>query len=316
MPTNAEAFFLSLKKAADVEQLIGTAEDLYFDAKTLANESFSASSDQGALSKTISAFSNADGGVIVYGLEAKKDAHGRDVVQCAKPLGDPALVQSKILGLVGQLIQPPVESVLVESRKKKSKQGYVLVFVPPSDSGPHRARPQGSYYRRHGSSSLPMEHYELEEMFGRRRHPQLDLYWQIKPRASTEHNTNNAAVIVIGLRNNGRGIAKYPGLLLKGCTQWHWGYDGIGNFGLPRLPASDPRHIHYGASVERVIHPGVEHAVTAITHPFVMGAQLGEPTVTCNDLTVAYEIYAEDMPTVVSTLRISSDEIIRGLFSS
>src|SRR5450759_4238036 len=98
VPTNAEAFFRSLTTTADIEHLIGTAEDLYFDAKALNNESFSASSDQGALAKAVSAFANADGGVIIYGLEAKKDAQGRDVVQAAKALADPALVQSKILG--------------------------------------------------------------------------------------------------------------------------------------------------------------------------------------------------------------------------
>ncbi len=311
MPTNAETFFRSLAKASYIEQLIGTAEDLYFDAKTLVNESFSASSDQGSLAKAISSFANSDGGVIVYGLEAKKDVQGRDVVQAAKPLADPALVQSRILGLVGQLLQPPVEGILVEARKKKSKRGYVLVLVPPSDSGPHRSRPQGAYYRRHGSASLSMEHYELEEMFGRRRRPQLELYWKIKHQLWGDPQQGRSAVIHIGLRNTGRAIAKYPGLLLKDCKTWLYGTDGNGNWGLPILPASESRHLRHGGSAERVIYPGVDLDVTVILYPVRVGQNIGDQTIGCEDLVVDYELYAEDMPTVVSTLRINSSMIIQ-----
>jgi predicted HTH transcriptional regulator len=158
LPTNAESFFQSLSTAPDIEQLVGKSEDLYFDAKCVNNENFVSDPDKGPLAKAISAFANADGGVIVYGLEARRDAEGKDVVQTTKPLEDVELVRSKVLGLAGQLTQPPVEGILVETRPKSGSEGYVVVFVPPSDSGPHRAKAQHKYYRRHGSSSLPMEH--------------------------------------------------------------------------------------------------------------------------------------------------------------
>ena len=305
MPTNAEAFFRSLASPADIEQLIGMSEDLYFDAKTLSNESFAAASDQGSLAKAISAFANADGGVIIYGLEAKRDAEGRDVVQAARPLGDPALVQSKILGLVGQLIQPPVEGILVETRVGQANRGYVLVLVPPSDSIPHRVKSGHEYYRRHGSSSLPMEHYELEDMFGRRRRPQLELYWKIKHQIWGNPQEGRSAVIHIGLRNTGRAIAKYPGLLLRNCKTWRYGTDGNGNWGLPVLPAPEPQHLRHGGSAERVIYPGVDLDVAVILHPVRLGLNIGDTTMGCEDLVVDYEIYAEDMRTVASTLRIN-----------
>jgi hypothetical protein len=311
MPTNAEAFFRSLASAADIEQLISTTEDLYFDAKTVNNETFKADSDQGALAKAISAFANSDGGVIVYGLEAKRDDQGRDVVQAAKPLADPALVQSKILGLVGQLLQPPVEGILAESRIGASRQGYVLVLVPPSDSGPHRARPQGKYFRRHGSASLPMEHYELEEMFGRRRRPLLQLYSHFVRRVGNVAD-GYFALFAIGLRNTGRGIAKCPGLLLRNARAFEGGFDAVGNVGLPALPTSDHRNLFYGGSTDRVIYPGIELDVAAVTHRVeVSRLALGEiKSVSCSDLSISYEIYAEDMPTIKSTMIIHSQEIL------
>jgi hypothetical protein len=92
--------------------------------------------------------------------------------------------------------------------------------------------------------------------------------------------------------------------------------DGNGNFGLAMLPTSTPRHLRYGGSVDRVIYPGVSHDVTAIMHPLTLAARVGDQTVTCKDLVIHYELYAEDMPTVVSSLRIPAAEIIRGCFPS
>jgi hypothetical protein len=60
MATNAEAFFQSLATTADIENLVGKTEDLYFDAKELRNESFAADSEKGPLAKAISAFANTD----------------------------------------------------------------------------------------------------------------------------------------------------------------------------------------------------------------------------------------------------------------
>ena len=311
MPTNAEAFFRSLATAADIEQLIGTAEDLYFDAKALSNESFAASSNQGTLAKAISAFANADGGVIVYGLEAKKDAQGRDVVQAAKPLADPALVQSKILGLVGQILQPPVEGILVETRVGPENRGYVLVLVPPSDSIPHRVKSGHEYYRRHGSTSLPMEHYELEEIFGRRRRPVLELYYRIVRRIGNVAD-GYYAMIAIGLRNTGRGIARFPGLFLENVKAFPPGFDGSGNVGLAPLPTSDFRNLLHGANNDRAIYPGMELDVVALQHRLDITRVQGTSQivdVSCSDLLTRYEIYSEDMPTVRGDLRISTEEI-------
>jgi schlafen family protein len=315
MRTAAEAFLLSLPSAEAIGGLVGKSEDLYFDAKTLRNEAFTSDSDRGSLAKAISAFANADGGVIVYGLEAKRDVDGRDVVQSPKLLKDVELVRSKIAGLVGQLLEPPVNGVIAETRASKSPEGYVLVFVPPSDTGPHRARPQREYYRRHGSASLPMEHYELEEYFGRRRRPQLELYWKIKHQIWGNPQEGRSAVIHIGLRNVGRAIAKYPGLLLRRCRTWAYGADGNGNWGLPVLPSSEPGHIRHGGSFERVIYPGVDLDVTVILHTVRLAEKVGDNTIKCEDLAVDYEIYAEDMPTVTGTLRISASAIIQGMLT-
>jgi len=311
LTTNAEAFFNTLATTAAIENLVGKSEDLYFDAKTVNSESFKADSDQGPLAKVISAFANSDGGVIIYGLEAKRDNEGRDVVVATKLIKDVELVCSRVLELVGQLLQPPVEGIVVQSRNDSIEGGYVLVFVPASDSGPHRARPQREYYRRHGSTSQPMEHYELEETFGRRKKPKLELYARVARRVGNRAEGFHA-LIVIGVKNTGRGLAKYPGICLRNCRAHGYGYDGNGNVGLPPLPTSHPEDLRYGASGERVVYPGVDFDITAIIHPLeTITEKYQIVSIICPDLKIEYEIYAEDMPTVSGILVLSTEEILK-----
>jgi hypothetical protein len=148
-------------------------------------------------------------------------------------------------------------------------------------------------------------------MFGRRRKPKLELYWKIKTPIWSAIRGEQSAAIHIGLKNTGRAIAKYPGLVLKRCKASTSGTDGNGNWGLPVLPGSDPDELRYGASFDRVIYAGVSLDVTVILHPVRMGQFTGDKTIWCDDLAVEYEIYAEDMPTVISTLQLESDDIIR-----
>jgi hypothetical protein len=89
-----------------------------------------------------------------------------------------------------------------------------------------------------------------------------------------------------------------------------------GNVGLPSLPTADLRNLLYGASGDRVIYPGMELDVVPIQHTLEVQRRDGTlefDPVGCCDLSISYEIYAEDMPTVRATLSISSTELLTRL---
>jgi hypothetical protein len=109
VPESAKIFLDSLPAAAD---LVGRAEDLYFKAKTCA-EPFS-EMDQGHLAEALSGFRNADGGVLIYGLVASGgDRTKPDVVTKVERIRGVDLLNPRILGLIGQLVEPPVPNVHV-----------------------------------------------------------------------------------------------------------------------------------------------------------------------------------------------------------
>jgi len=292
----ARLFFNSLEQAADVVALVGRNEDLHFEAKTCSGPFSEA--DQKHLAEALTGFANADGGVLVYGLVAQGgDRQKADVVTRVDPVKGIDLLSSQVLALVGQLADPPVPSVHVAPMKfdRLPNEGFVLVYVPASDVGPHRSRKDREYYRRHGHGFFRMEHFEIAEMFGRRRRPVLDLVWKPPGHARCVFKARSKLMEVtflVGLHNSGRGLAKYPALWIDGAGRSDSGIDGNGSIGLPARPIS--RGCLFGGGADHVIYPGASLEVAALLNRF----KADSPQIPWPDLKLTFKLFAEEMSSV------------------
>jgi hypothetical protein len=301
-----------LLTAADVTQLVGTAEHLYFEAKKCATPLSDVDKDH--LSEALSGFANADGGTLIYGLVAKGgDRHKPDVVTRVDPLQRLSHTHSEVLSLVGQLVQAPVENVQILPREfsKQPGTGFLLVYVPASDSGPHRSVRDHEYYRRHGSGFFRMEHYEIAEMFGRRKGPRLRVWTEIRQEFEREGAVGRCEII-IGLENFGRGLARYPSLRLWGMPQSRpspYGLDGNGRTGLPPRATAYGHEYLFGGGADDVIYPGTRAAVVIVRHyqlPNKANYELPE-------FVAEYAVAAEDMPLENGSIRILGETITRAI---
>ena len=103
------------------------------------------------------------------------------------------------------------------------------------------------YYKRSGDSFYRMEHFDIADMFGRRRRPNLMLDY-IRKRPNR---------IVIRIRNDGRGTAIAPYLWIR-CPPGHGinihGSDGNLSWNLPPLPSTGLEA--FGGTTQHTIHPG------------------------------------------------------------
>lgn len=152
------------------------------------------------------------------------------------------------------------------------------------------------YYKRSGASFYRMEHFDLEDMFGRRKKPSLNLNVRL---AGKGPNTT----IVLGIENKGRGTAKAPYLAFNVTRPFSpslFGLDGNTNNGLPKLHFGQHLKYRYGASSDFVIHPGTIHEVTAVD----LGLNPRPENLPTGDITIEYEIAAEDMQIVRSSMSI------------
>jgi hypothetical protein len=285
----------------DINHFISTnqEENLLLDFKLVNNADLSHSNDKKNLAKALSGFANSSGGLIVWGVDARKNAQDVDCAVGTREIEPLSLLISRLNEFTGRAVNPIVEGVRHRPITVSADRGFAVTLVPESDSGHHMAKlGEDRYYKRSGDSFYRMEHFDLEDMFGRRKKPKLRLVARVsRPRDE----------VVIGILNEGRGTAKAPYLSFSIPTPFtlsRYGIDGNGNEGLPRLhhggnDYSEPR---YGANSNTVIHPNTIHDVTKIDF---RGREENRPG---GEIMLEYEIAAEDMQITKSRLVVNLDK--------
>jgi hypothetical protein len=168
--------------APAVRALNGQSEGLDFDCKckkTPGNGSFE-KEDRQNLGKALSAFANSMGGLLLWGVDARRDAiSGLDVVRDFHPITDLRRFESEAHALSSEALMPRINNVAIEAIEEPvgSGVGYLAIYVERSDRRPHycQVKDVRGYYRRALSSSRMMEHFEIEDAFKRFQVPELEL---------------------------------------------------------------------------------------------------------------------------------------------
>jgi hypothetical protein len=160
---------------AAIDEMIAdrAAEELFLDFKRSADNGAGRKlhdDDRKNLARAISGFGNSEGGVLVWGVDAK------DVATNKVPIHDPKLFVSRLEGAVSGCTVPPHPLVRHHAIETLSTStGFAVTLIPKSDLAPHQAlKPSLQYYIRAGSDFVPTPHAVLAGMFGRR--PQTDIH--------------------------------------------------------------------------------------------------------------------------------------------
>jgi schlafen family protein len=295
----AQRFFDSTNTEKDLDRLIAEqVEALYIDYKTKPNHNTpEVDRDlQNVLSKAISGFANADSGIIVMGVDAPQGATPQK-----KPIQPVAEFEQELNSYLPRATYFAVDG----ARTKRialdaGGGGFVLIHVPKSDQAPHCSAKDRRYYKRVGDSFLPMEHYEIADIFGRRHQPKLNVYGKL----SGDVNVKGRIDLILGIRNIGRAIAKYPYMSIEQMPDFEtaaYGLDGNGNFGLDQVHRGQLIR-EYRGGADQVIHPGIELDVTRLRG---VGSFDGHPTITLTGRIVADSFPVRDWTIVISVERIA-----------
>ena len=167
---------------------------------------------------------------------------------------------------------------------------------------------------------------KIEERFGRRPFPRLALILE-QHTMITSHGLDQQPLRLLsfGLKNEGRGIAKFPGLRFRyipGFKKDDFGIDGNCGFGLPPRP-SEYQWITFRGGVDDVIYPDetrmigklIQLAVKEEEKPLI---RAGEPFFgdceriwLCAAHTLHFEISAEGGATRSDTFPLQEDRYIQ-----
>lgn len=116
--------------------------------------------DNNTVCKTVSALANSAGGTFIIGIEMKNLVPVRidDGTPCPSK-------RDWIYQIINGGTFPAVEAVEIQEFQTPTGTIYVIE-VPPSPQAPHQSNDR-KYYKRRGSHSEVMEHYEIEDVRNR-----------------------------------------------------------------------------------------------------------------------------------------------------
>jgi len=190
---------------------LGQEENLHLDFKTVGNANLRGGDDKRNFAKCLSGFANSNGGIIIWGVDARKNAQDIDCAGAAAEIAPIRLFLSRLNELTGEAVSPVIDGIQHKHIETMQNKGFAVTLVPESNSGPYMAKlGEDRYYKRSGDSFYRMEHFDLEDMFGRRQKPHLQI--GVKNLISGAAD-NTREEIQFNVQNIGRAIAKHVGFL-------------------------------------------------------------------------------------------------------
>ena len=293
-------------------QVLGSIEHIHVDFKQKSHTTNPKPEDDDKknLAKALSGFANSSGGVLIWGIEDKTLA--------PTPITDVPQFVSFMLQLASQITDPVVQGIdgdWIRSDRGSAHEGFGVIFIPESLLPPHRvilniAKVKNQYYIRSGESFEIASHTQLEDMFGRRPRPKLEFVAKLTRRYDD-------SAVVVGIKNSGRGIAKFPYLEIVVPEPFaisEWGIDGNRHPGLPTMfqgRGSDRRQM-FGGGSNFVVYPESEIEVIAIKVRAPYGQVSREADIP--DLVISYSLCAESLGMEKGEHRISGKEFKSTLF--
>ncbi len=157
------------------------------------------------LTKDISAFANSAGGQINYGIVERN----RKPVEIDEGV-DPSLISREwIEQTIDSRIHPRIEGFVIKPIPLKNNFAYVLAIPQAVTRAPHQAFDH-KYYKRHNFQSVPMEDYEIRDIFRRSTvaEPFLEIHFRngnsiidVEPEHGMDHTAEVPLKMTIGNRS-------------------------------------------------------------------------------------------------------------------
>lgn len=166
------------------------------------------SDDKRNFSKTLSAFSNADGGILIWGVRTKHlPDNGGDVAWSLKPITRANEMAERLRSSLLDILMPQNPGIRIEAVTNRLGNGYVKCLIPASDNPPHRAMIGREYWARLDGRNIRLEHYMIRDMMLRHEYPQLRFSTYTRRIGELQQGIR----VQMRLQNCGRAVAKYAG---------------------------------------------------------------------------------------------------------
>jgi hypothetical protein len=146
----------------DLKELINSKTEESINIEFKASGALSMSSGaKKEISKDVSSFANSDGGIISYGINEENH-----VASSFSFIDGNLFTKEWLENVISSNIQQPIRGLLIYPVRVggKIEQTVYVVKIPRSDNAPHMNSDK-KYYRRYNFQSVPMEEYEIRNLY-------------------------------------------------------------------------------------------------------------------------------------------------------
>ncbi|WP_405170123.1 ATP-binding protein [Paenibacillus sp. FSL H8-0280] len=296
----------------------GQEEGLFIEFKEKAARNIPGvqKGDKNIYAKAMSGFSNAAGGVLIWGIEAKANGESEpDIAVGEKPIKHLRKFLTDLSSLISDAITPHntgVQNITIFlNDAPEVDEGFIVTYIPASEKPPHRAMFQDNkYYSRAGDSFIMMEHFMLEDAFGKRQKPKLEIFYDIYIATLTAEQS--IFEVHIGIKNTGRYLATYPSLTIN----LNEGLDIKSAYNLmPLLQINDRRRCTFAGGIDNVVHPEQQIQILSLepnqtwnSKDFIKTARFLDQSIS-----FSYELRCEGCEMVTGVITITADQLFKRL---
>ena len=208
------------------------------------------------------------GGLLLWGVDARTNRTTKlDQIVNFEPIAEIARFKSEMARLAVEALMPRHAGILVEAIPEtfpNETSGYLAMYVERSERRPHRCEfGDKYYYRRAGSTSRSMEHFEIEDAFRRFAVPQLSLdYVPIYTGQSADAYRGTVTIsLELTSTNISRVSARFPYVAVKLIRPLlpdpHRAAPGV-------LPSRRDDWQYFEGGADIVIYPGVSRRMGSV----------------------------------------------------
>lgn len=190
------------------------------------------------IAKDVSAFANADGGLLIFGIREENHLP----VAVDEGVLNKACTREQLEQTISSNIAPRIEGVIIRQIPLNETHSAYCIQIPKSHRAPHQERSAKRYYKRHNFESVPMEDYELTDLRSRARAVQRLVSFDVDVR------NNFLFLFVVG--NHGELPAFDVRFEFSKPLTWRDPPPGIIERGISSLPPGREYHVFYGSSPE------------------------------------------------------------------
>lgn len=191
-------------------------ESLHLEFKTLSSVNGLNRDDRKMVAKAICGFANAEGGLLIIGIETAK-RNGVDVASNLRSVQNVSRLRDIVTAAIPEMLSPQNNAISVHSISSAtdSDEGYLLVDVPASSDRPHMSLSEQRYFRRGSDGTRVLIHSEVRDLLFAGREGALEIGCGIR-RGMSQGQVKFQLWLVLNLCNVGRIPIIAPFIRLNG----------------------------------------------------------------------------------------------------